>query len=89
MSAVEKILEEVKRVSGEEKEAVLRALQRERAADRFERGLRVGRLRCGRLCGGNLQLAPARAKGRLSSGEPPRQKERGDCCRDGSTPPER
>lgn len=37
MSTVEKILEEVKRLSDEEKEAVLRALERERAADRFER----------------------------------------------------
>lgn len=37
MSAVEKILEEVKRLSDEEKEAVLRALEEERAADRFER----------------------------------------------------
>lgn len=37
MGAVERILEEVKRLSDEEKEAVLRALERERAADRFER----------------------------------------------------
>lgn len=37
MSAVEKILEEIKRLSDAEKEAVLRALERDIATERFER----------------------------------------------------
>lgn len=75
MSAVERILEEVKRVSGEDQG---RGVARVAAGKGQPTGLSgrpgLGRLRCRPLCRRNLHLAPARAKGRLSSGAPLRRR---------------